>query len=54
VGKTPVKVARNLKKKISVQDLKVKLANAIEQEAFEEAARIRDQIKEIEKKQESP
>lgn len=51
-GKSPVsKQAKILKKKIDVQDLRLKLQQAIEREAFEEAAKIRDQIKELEKKQ---
>lgn len=56
VGKSPLKVAaRVLKKKadvkIDVQELRARLTKAIQQEAFEEAARLRDQIKESEKKQ---
>ncbi len=50
-GKSPLKVAPSLKKKIDSSDLRQKLQDAIEREAFEEAARIRDQIKELEKKQ---
>ena len=50
-GKSPVKVTTVVKKKLDVQDLRYKLQNAIETEAFEEAAKIRDQIKELEKKQ---
>ena len=51
VGKSPVKVTKVLKKKIDIQELRTKLQKAIEEEAFEEAAKIRDQIKELEKKQ---
>jgi len=51
LGKSPLKVTKVLKKKIDLQDLRYKLQRAIEQEAFEEAAKIRDQIKELEKKQ---
>ncbi|MFA5411530.1 MAG: UvrB/UvrC motif-containing protein [Candidatus Omnitrophota bacterium] len=51
LGKTPVRVAGGLKKKIDAQDLRYKLQQAIEREAFEEAAKLRDQIKELEKKQ---
>ncbi len=40
-----------MKKKIDLQDLRYKLQKAIESEAFEEAAKIRDQIKELEKKE---
>jgi len=50
-GKSPLKVAKVLKKKIDLQDLRHNLQKAIEMEEFEEAARIRDQIKELEKKQ---
>ncbi|MCX5703514.1 MAG: UvrB/UvrC motif-containing protein, partial [Candidatus Omnitrophica bacterium] len=50
-GKSPLKVTKQLKKKIDMQELRAKLQKAIELEAFEEAARIRDQMKELEKKQ---
>lgn len=50
-GKTPLKVTQVLKKKIDLQDLRYRLQKAIEDEAFEEAAKIRDQIRELEKKQ---
>ena len=50
-GKTPVKVTKVLKKRIDLQDLRYKLQKAIEKEEFEEAAKIRDQIKELEKRQ---
>ena len=50
-GKTPVKVTKVLKGRIDLQDLRFKLQKEIEMEAFEEAAKIRDQIKELEKKQ---
>jgi protein arginine kinase activator len=50
-GKSPLKVTQVLKKKIDLSGLRNKLQKAIEMEAFEEAARIRDQIKELEKKQ---
>jgi protein arginine kinase activator len=48
-GKFPIKVAKVLKKKTDIQELRSKLAKAIEEEVFEEAAKIRDQIKELEK-----
>ncbi len=51
VGKSPLKVTKVLRKKIDAQDLRTKLQKAIEAEEFEEAARVRDQIKELEKKQ---
>lgn len=52
-GKTPVKVAPVLKKteRIDLEELRQQLKAAIEKEAFEEAARLRDQIKELEKRQ---
>jgi protein arginine kinase activator len=49
VGKAPAKSAKGLKKEIDIQDMRNKLQRAIEQEQFEEAARIRDTIKELEK-----
>ena len=51
LGKSPLKVTRVMRKKIDVQDLRFKLQRAVEQEAFEEAASLRDQIKELERKQ---
>jgi len=51
IGKSPSKVTRVLKEKIDLQELRLKLQKAIENEAFEEAAKIRDQIKDFEKKQ---
>ncbi len=51
VGKTPLKVAGGLKKKIDLSGLRQKLQKAIETEAFEDAASLRDQIRELEKKQ---
>lgn len=54
VGKSPLKAKAKpaggvsvSKKKTDLQELKVQLQKAIEREAFEEAARLRDQIKEI-------
>ncbi|MFA6349886.1 MAG: UvrB/UvrC motif-containing protein [Candidatus Omnitrophota bacterium] len=51
LGKSPQKVTRVMKKKIDIQDLRIRLQKAIEQEAFEEAAKLRDAIKELERKQ---
>ena len=51
LGKSPSKVTKALKKKIDLSSLRYELQKAIEREAFEEAAKIRDQIKELEKKQ---
>ena len=50
-GKTPHKVIRVKDKTIALAEFKSKLQKAIDTEAFEEAARLRDQIKELEKKQ---
>ena len=50
VGKFPYKVAAvKSKKKFSLTELRMKLHNAIEKEEFEEAARLRDKIRELEK-----
>jgi len=57
VGKSPVKIAKptrvtkTAKRKIDIQDLRRNLQQAISIEAFEEAAKIRDQIRALEKKQ---
>jgi protein arginine kinase activator len=58
VGKNPVKAkspaAKPARKKAGsagLTELKNQLQKAIQQEAFEEAARLRDQIKELEKKE---
>lgn len=55
LGKTPLKVAASLaaakpgKKRLDMQELRHQLQRAIEGEEFEEAAKIRDQIKELER-----
>ena len=49
IGKSPFKPAKPLKKKTGLEDLRFRLQQAIETEAFEEAAKIRDQIKEMER-----
>lgn len=49
-GKSPLKVTKDLKKEIDIQSLRIRLQKAIQAEAFEEAAKLRDQIKEAEKK----
>lgn len=48
-GKAPLKSTPGLKVKKDVQELQLKLQKAIQTEAFEEAAKLRDQIKELEK-----
>jgi len=50
-GKTLLKAGRPSRKKADVQELRNRLNRAIESEAFEEAAKIRDQIKELEKRE---
>jgi protein arginine kinase activator len=51
IGKTPEKQARPLKARSELQELKDKLQKAVDTEAFEEAARLRDKIKELEKQE---
>jgi protein arginine kinase activator len=54
IGKAPMKAGKPLKKKEKAPDiatLKEKLQQAIATEAFEEAARLRDQIRELERRQ---
>jgi len=51
VGKCPVRAARTVRKKTDLQELRQQLHKAISSEEFEEAAKIRDQIKELERKQ---
>jgi len=50
-GKSPFKVAKTSDKKTDLQELRNQLQKAIETEVFEDAARIRDKIKELEKKE---
>jgi protein arginine kinase activator len=52
-GKCPVKItaAKTSRKKVDVQELRCRLQKAIEDEAYEEAAKIRDQIKELQEKE---
>jgi len=52
-GKSPLNPAvKGERKKPDIRELRLRLQKAIEEEAFEDAARLRDQIKEMEKKQE--
>ena len=52
VGKNPLKITTKApKKKLDFAALRFSLQKAIETENFEEAARIRDEIRELEKKQ---
>jgi protein arginine kinase activator len=50
IGKSPLRVPKDSKKKVDLQELRARLSQAIETEVFEEAARIRDQIKELERR----
>lgn len=50
IGKSPSKITGDLKERIGLEDLRNKLQEAIEVEQFEEAAKLRDQIKELETK----
>ena len=55
IGKNPTKIktaVKLYKKRTGLPELKNQLQKAISQEAFEEAARLRDQIKEMEAKKE--
>lgn len=49
-GKSPKKIAKVVKAKNEVEVLKEKLQKAIQKEDFEEAAKLRDKIREMEKK----
>jgi protein arginine kinase activator len=52
VGKNPVRGGKQARsRKVDLDELRYRLQRAIETEAFEEAAKIRDQIKEIERRQ---
>jgi len=50
LGKSPSRATRIIKKKMDLQELRNRLKTAIETEAFEEAAKIRDKIRELERK----
>ena len=49
LGKSPYKVEAKPKKKVDLAELRQRLQSAIENEEFEEAARLRDKIRELEK-----
>lgn len=53
LGKFPKRVSKVLKTRLELQELKSKLQRAIQLEEFEEAAKIRDKIREIERKNKS-
>jgi protein arginine kinase activator len=52
-GKCPVKITpgKTSRKKVDIQELRCRLQKAVEDEAYEEAAKIRDQIKEMQEKE---
>ncbi len=50
VGKVPLRVGKTVKDTRTLQDLKLKMERAIQTEEFEEAAKLRDKIRELEKK----
>ena len=53
IGKVPLMAGKAVKDTRSLQDLRTRLDKAIQMEEFEEAARLRDKIKEIENKMKS-
>lgn len=50
VGKIPARINQDVSDKLRIQELKRKLQRSVEMEEFEEAARIRDEIRKLEKK----
>jgi protein arginine kinase activator len=50
VGKVPLRIGKTVKDTKLLQELKGKMEKAIQTEEFEEAARLRDRINELEKK----
>lgn len=50
-GKSPFKAAKSDNKETGIEELRIKLKEAIAMEDFEDAARLRDQIKDMENKQ---
>ena len=53
LGKSPYKLVTKTKKKLDLSELRKMLHSAIEKEEFEEAARLRDKIRELEKKEDT-
>ena len=51
IGKSPARLVKPLKGKVELAELKRRLERAIEQEEFEEAARVRDQIRRMEQQE---
>lgn len=50
VGKIPLRIGKTVKDTRTLQELKIKMEKAIQSEDFEEAAKLRDKIRELEKK----
>ncbi len=50
LGKVPLTIGKTVLDTKTIQDLKVRMEKAIQFEEFEEAARLRDEIKELEKR----
>jgi protein arginine kinase activator len=50
VGKRPERIPQEMKSTLDLRDLQERLRKSVQQEEFEEAARIRDQIKQLEAK----
>lgn len=50
VGKIPVTIGKTIKDTRTLQELKIQMEKAIQTEEFEEAARLRDKIRDLEKK----
>lgn len=50
VGKVPLKGGKTIKDTRTLQDLKIQLEKAIQTEEFEEAAKLRDKIRDLEQK----
>jgi protein arginine kinase activator len=53
IGKVPNKATVPPQKRTELEEMRAKLQEAIEREAFEDAARLRDRIKELENKNET-
>ena len=52
IGKVPLKGGKTIRDTRTMQDLKLQLEKAIQMEEFEEAAKLRDKIREFESKKE--
>lgn len=50
IGKIPLRAGKTVKDTRTLQELKISMEKAIQAEEFEDAARLRDKIKELEKK----